>query len=288
MASGANSSGDDMVVGRTNRSEERTILVAQNGDNAPDGYAEDFVLSVSTVDDKVLPTDSHGVDAIHAKGTVAFPTGGAIGTIPAANGVVGQGLNGIVGYVHPATRDKSTEQDSHAGVLGVGAPNDAGVLGRGLNGVVGYEQGTPRDSAFEAQETAGIVGVGPNGVSGKATGGFGVHGIGTPGVFGEGQGDNTGVLGQGGTGVFGESLSDGAGVQGTSAKGWGGVFESRVRAQVWLVPLAISDPTKLPGRSEPGELLVLMSKDQRGTEVASLWFCRSGNIAATANWMQLA
>jgi hypothetical protein len=207
MASGADNSGDDMVVGRTNRSEERTILVAQNGDNAPDGYAEDFVLSVSTVDDKVLPTDSHGVDAIHAKGTVAFPTGGAIGTIPAANGVVGQGLNGIVGYVHPATRDKSTEQDSHAGVLGVGAPNDAGVLGRGLNGVVGYEQGTSRDSAFEAQETAGIVGVGPNGVSGKATGGFGVHGIGTPGVFGEGQGDNTGVLGQGGTRVFGESLS---------------------------------------------------------------------------------
>jgi hypothetical protein len=159
---------------------------------------------------------------------------------------------------------------------------------RGLNGVVGYEQGTSRDGAFEAQETAGVVGVGPIGVSGKATGGTGVHGIGTPGVFGEGPGDNTGVLGQGGTGVFGESLSDGAGVQGTSGKGWGGVFESKVRAQVWLVPLPISDPTKLPGRSEPGELLVLMSKDERGKEIASLWFCRSGNIAATANWMQLA
>jgi hypothetical protein len=288
MASGADNSGDDMRVGRTNKSEERTILVAQNGEEAPDGYAEDFVLSVSTVEDKVLPTNSHGVDAIHAKGTIAFPTGGMIGTIPAANGVVGQGLNGIVGYVHPAARDKGVEQDSHAGVLGMGAPSDAGVLGRGLNGVVGYEQGTSRDSAFEAQETAGVVGVGPIGVSGKATGGFGVHGIGTPGVFGEGAGDNTGVVGQGGTGVFGESLSDGAGVQGMSGKGWGGVFESKARAQVWLVPLSISDPTKLPGRSEPGELLVLMSKDVRGKETASLWFCRSGNIAATANWMKLA
>ena len=134
MASGANNSGDDMVVGRTNRSEIRTILVAQNGDNAPDGYADDFVLDVSTVGDQVLPTNSRGVDAIHAKGTIAFPTGGEIGTIPAANGVVGQGLNGIVGYVHPATRDKGTEQDSHAGVLGMGAPNDAGVLAVDLTG----------------------------------------------------------------------------------------------------------------------------------------------------------
>jgi hypothetical protein len=289
MANGADNSGDDLVVGRTNRSEERTILVAQNGDHANNGYAEDFVLSVSTVGDKVLPTNSHGVDGIHAKGTIAFPTGGAIGTIPAANGVVGRGLNGIVGYVHAALRDKGTERDSHAGVLGMGAPNDAGVLGRGLNGVVGYEQGTARDTTFEGQEMAGVVGVGPNGVSGKATGGFGVHGIGTPGVFGEAQDDsNTGVVGQGGTGVFGESLSDGAGIQGKSNKGWGAVLESNVRAQVWLVPIALANPTKLPGKSAPGELLVLMSKDQRGREIASLWFCKSGDIAKTANWLQLA
>jgi hypothetical protein len=289
MANGADNSGDDLVVGRTNRSEERTILVAQNGDHADNGYAEDFVLSVSTVGDKVLPTNSHGVDAIHAKGTISFPTGGAIGTIPAANGVVGQGLNGIVGYVHPALRDKDAEQDSHAGVLGIGAPNDAGVLGKGLNGVVGYEQNTSRDSAFETQEMAGVLGVGPNGVSGKATGGFGVHGIGTPGVFGEAQDDsNTGVVGQGGTGVFGESLSDGAGIQGTSKKGWGAVFESRDRAQVWLVPIALADPTKLPGRCAAGELVVVMSKDQRGKEVASLWFCKSGDIAKTANWIPVA
>ena len=91
MASGADNSGDDMVVGRTNRSEERTILVAQNGDNAPDGYAEDFVLSVSTVGDKVLPTNSHGVDAIHAKGTVAFPTGVRLAPYRRPTGLLAKG-----------------------------------------------------------------------------------------------------------------------------------------------------------------------------------------------------
>jgi hypothetical protein len=68
MANGADESGDDMVVDRTNESEERTILVAKNGENAPDGYAEDFVFHVSIKGDHVLETDSHGVDAIHAKG----------------------------------------------------------------------------------------------------------------------------------------------------------------------------------------------------------------------------
>jgi len=57
---------------------------------------------------------------------------------------------------------------------------------------------------------------------------------------------------------------------------------------MWLVPLAFSDTTQLPGKSAPGELLVLRTKDQRGKEIASLWFCKSGDIAKTANWVQIA
>jgi hypothetical protein len=37
MASGAEESGDDMVVGRTNKSDKRTLLQAINGEESPDG-----------------------------------------------------------------------------------------------------------------------------------------------------------------------------------------------------------------------------------------------------------
>jgi hypothetical protein len=201
MASGADESGDDMVVGRTNVSEERTLLLASNGDNAPDGYGEDFVLNVSTVDDKVLVSSSHGVDGIHAKGTVAFPTGGAIGTIPAGNGIIAQGMNGAVGYVHEVARDKPLEDSVGAGVLGVGGVGAAGVFGTGQNGVVGYEQATPRDLAFEGAQRAGVLGRGETGVSGDGANGPGVFGRGLPGVHGLSHG-GPGVLGDGQTGVI--------------------------------------------------------------------------------------
>ncbi|MDP1069550.1 hypothetical protein, partial [Klebsiella pneumoniae] len=71
MGSGADNAGDDMVVGRTNESEERTILVAKGGGDALDGYGEDFVLRVAIENDKVLRDASEGVDALHAKGTIA-------------------------------------------------------------------------------------------------------------------------------------------------------------------------------------------------------------------------
>ena len=103
MASGADEGGDDFVVGRTNKSEDRTLLVAINGD--PDGYQTDFVLDVSIEGGSVLTKSPSGVDAVHATGTVSLPTGGAIGTIPEGNGVVARGLNGVAGYVHAAPRD---------------------------------------------------------------------------------------------------------------------------------------------------------------------------------------
>ena len=80
------------MTGRWNYS--RTELRADQGENAPKRYEADFVLRVSTDDDKVIVNNPYGVDGIHTKGTVAFPTGGFIGTIPAGNGIVAQGING--------------------------------------------------------------------------------------------------------------------------------------------------------------------------------------------------
>jgi hypothetical protein len=141
---GADEAGEDMTVGRTNKSEERTILVA-TGD-APNGYADDFVLSVSIQNDGVLTsTPGRGVDAIHAKGMLPLPAGGATGTIPAGNGIIAQGINGVAGYVHATARNRPLENSVGAGLLGVGSAASSGVFGIGQNGVVGIEQVTPRD-----------------------------------------------------------------------------------------------------------------------------------------------
>ena len=287
MASGADESGDDMVVGRTNTSEDRTLLLAINGENAPDGYGEDFVLNVSTQGDKVLVSSSHGVDAIHAKGTVSFPTGGAIGTIPAGNGIIAQGLNGAVGYVHEVARDKPLESSVGAGVLGVGGPDSAGVFGTGQNGVVGYEQATGRDLAFEAGQRAGVLGRGETGVSGDGANGPGVFGRGVPGVEGQSAG-GPGVLAVGLTGLVATG-NDGPGVLASSSSEQAAVLESTRMAQLLLVPLRIESPLDLK-RSTAGELLTTIwaDREQRGKEIVSLWFCKVGGDPTQSNWVKLA
>jgi len=287
MGSGADESGEDLTVGRTNKSEERTLLVAINGENAPDGYADDFVLNVSIAGDMVLPTTARGVDAIHAKGTVAFPTGGMIGTIPAGNGIIAQGLNGAVGYVHAATRNQPLENSVGAGVLGVGGGLSAGVFGFGRNGVVGYEQSTPRDLAFEGAQKAGVVGRGEIGVSGDGANGPGIFGRGLPGIQGESAG-GPGVLADGQTGVF-TTGRDGAGIHAVSDGEQAAILQSKKKAQAWLIPLPIKDPLSLP-RSTAGELLATIFRDdeQRGKEIASLWFCKVGGDPSEANWVKLA
>lgn len=282
--SGASSANDDMVVGRTNYSEDRTLLVATNGGDYEDG----FILSVSATDDSLLVANSHGVDGIHAKGTKLLPTGSQ--NILPGNGILGQGLNGVVGYVHAAFRNHGVENDAGAGVLGVGGTSAIGVFGTGTNGVVGCERTTPRDLAFEAQEMAGVLGRGQTGVSGDGVNGAGVHGRGVPGVQGESSA-GPGVLGQGVTGVIGEGRG-GAGLQASSNTEQAAILQSRRRAQVWLVPLRIKDPTELP-RSEAGEIVATIEKlavprDVPPIEVASLWFCKVGGSPAEANWIKLA
>jgi hypothetical protein len=283
---GADESGDDLTVGRTNKSEERTILIATNGENAPNGYADDFVLSVSTENDGVLTsTPGRGVDAIHAKGTLPLPTGGAMGTIPAGNGIIAQGNNGVVGYIHAMTRNRLLENSVGAAVLGVGGGTFPGVFGTGQNGVVGYEQATPRDLAFEGTQRAGVLGRGETGVSGDGANGPGVFGRGLPGVQGESSG-GPGVLAEGETGVFARGKK-GAGVHATSEEEHAAILESRKRPQLWLIPLRIKDPTSLPS-SNAGELLATVWPDERGVEITSLWFCKVGGDPTQANWEKLA
>jgi hypothetical protein len=281
---GADEAGEDMTVGRTNKSEERTILVA-TGD-APNGYADDFVLSVSIQNDAVLTsTPGRGVDAIHAKGTLPSPTGGAMGTIPAGNGIIAQGINGVAGYVHATSRNRSLENSVGAGLLGVGSAASPGVFGTGQNGVVGIEQTTTRDSAFEAAQKAGVLGRGETGVSGDGANGPGVFGRGLPGVQGQSSG-GPGVLGEGQTGVFATG-DRGAGVHARSKEEQAAILESSKMAQLWLIPLRIKDPTAL-AKSNAGELLSTVWPDDRGTEITNLWFCTRGGDPSQASWAKLA
>jgi len=281
---GADEAGEDMTVGRTNKSEERTILVA-TGD-APNGYADDFVLSVSIENDGVFTfTPGRGVDAIHAKGTLPLPAGGAMGTIPPGNGIIAQGVNGVVGYIHAMTRNRLLENSVVAGVLGVGGGTSSGVFGTGRNGVVGIEQSTPRDLAFEAAQKAGVLGRGETGVSGDGANGAGVFGRGVPGVQGQSAG-GPGVLAEGQTGVF-ASGDSGAGVHARSKDEQAAILESSKVAQLWLIPLRIKDPTSLP-RSKEGELLATIWPDERNTDITSLWFCKVGGDPTQASWVKLA
>jgi hypothetical protein len=212
---GSSHAGQDMEAGRTNESEERTRIVAINGD--PGGYGADFVLDVASDNNHLLREVPEGVDGIHATGTEAFATGGAIGTIPAGNGVVGRGVNGVVGYVHTSPRDKVGEHQVHAGLFGVGDSNSCGVFGRGSNGIVGYSQSTSRDLLWESSD--------PAGVCGRSSIGVGVRGKGeNGGVQGDGTDAAFGVAGKShlGPGVDGESSDgNGNGVQGRSKTGPG-------------------------------------------------------------------
>lgn len=297
---GATEAGDDFSVGRTNKSEERSLLIAINGD--PDGYQTDFVLDVSIEGDRVLRKIADGVDAIHARGTLSLPTGGAIGTLPEGNGIVTIGLNGVAGYVHAAPRDKNIERDVHAGVLGVGGSASPGVFGRGVNGVIGYENGTARDLTWEGKDTAGVLGNG--GPAGTGVRGMGENG----GVMGESK-NATGVAGvstlspgvsgssSSGAGVLG-TADTGPGVMGTSSKDNGGIFSSKSAAQLFLIPNPIEPMNspfsitpqainvqdrgpKFPKNAKGGQLMAV--KDKQGA--CTLWFCVKDG--PPARWAQV-
>ena len=79
----------------------------------------------------------------------------------AGNGVIGIGLNGVVGYVHNLEHDRQVENEAQVGVLGVGGTDHAGVLGRGQDGVIGISSTNDRSgvSGFNTQTTGPAWGV---------------------------------------------------------------------------------------------------------------------------------
>ncbi len=288
-ASGASEQGDDLRVGRTNMSNRRTRLVASelDGDGDFTGYiasnVEGFVLDVATTND-MLPSSERALDAIQATGTRPFA--GSAGPVPGGNGVVGRGLNGVVGYEQTVPRDPNREGSATAGVLGFGSN---GVVGEGTNGPGVLGRGSVGN--------AGVHGIAPSGPPGSGVGGgpgvladgdSGLHATGRDGV------GATGVGGGGQAGVHGIS-TDGPGVIGQSDNAQGGVFRSRETAQVWLEPLGggIVNPSQLQRDAKAGELLVLETvgrnpdSDERET-LASLWFCIKGGPPNQSTWTKLA
>jgi hypothetical protein len=296
---GATEAGDDFEVGRTNKSEERSLLVATNGD--PNGYQTDFVLDVSVEGNRIVTKNPDGVDAIHATGTMSF------GTIPEGNGVVGRGLNGMVGYVHSAPRDRNAERDVHVGAFGAGGSASPGLFGRGVNGVVGYEDSAPRNPTWEGADPTGVIGNGGNA-------GFGVRGIGgNGGVKGESVNSagvqgisqlSPGLAGRSAEGIGVVGASDrGPGVFGSSSQDNGGVFQSNRSAQIFLIPNDIGQLNSafpvtpqainvadrgpaLPRHGRGGEVMamkVMAMKDNRGA--CTLWFCVADG--PPARWAQV-
>jgi hypothetical protein len=119
--------------------------------------------------------------------------------------------------------------------------------------------------------------------------------MGLPGVQGDGVG-GPGVVANGLTGVVATGTS-GPGVLGISSMDRGGVFTTKVRAQICLTPLDASIKTPLQLRGQQGELLVLLTTTGAGRDtktVATLWFCtESGGPGMAgdpnvANWVKLA
>src|SRR5262249_262095 len=235
---GATEAGDDLEVGRVNQSEVRTQLRAKTGD--PSGYLADFVLKIDVGGDGWLLTmPPRGIDGIVSVGSVGTDatSGTLAGPLPAGNGVVCHGANGLVGYVHSAPRDKGLEEDSQVGVLGGGNNEHSGGMGRGRNGVVGVsaeDDGIGVNGRCDLFNGVGVSGESTSGVGvlGKSQGNDGIVGVsdssGRSGVHGRNsarEGKSFGVFGtcgsRQGAGVFGTNDSSGDAVLGSSRHGGG-------------------------------------------------------------------
>ena len=248
------------------------------------------MLLVSSENNKLLRPVAEGVDAIHAIGTEALATGGFIGTIPEGNGVVGRGLNGLVGYVHAAATDNAEERDVHAGVLGEGGDASPGLFGRGSNGVVGYTASLPRDSTFETADSTGVVGLARGvGVRGKGDDG-GVQGIGTEAAFGV-QAQVTWALVWTGSAQMTPACR--AEVRLAPAC-WAPLPGDRWRVLVrnrWrrFASSLIRSRWPIPNgsiRGSAGDLLVLQQVADE--QSVSLWFCRMSGNESTVIWVKIA
>jgi hypothetical protein len=288
--SGASESGDDLVVGYRNESDDSTSLIAFSSDDMD--YGSDYVLEVSTSADDPPPGP---VDAIHA-------TGRTLGSI--GSGIISTGHNGVVGYVDAMARDLTLEGSVGAGLLGVGGAAAPGVFGRGHNGIVGYEQSVVPDPAFDNMQKAGVLGRGDSGVKGIGVNGPGVHGTGAPQnpgvlaetttdpkILGPGIEGGPGMTATGETGVFAFG-NLGAGLVATSQQDRGARLNSKDLAQLNLQPIHIKHPASLRGALAGDLVATTWRSSDAGDaiEIASLWFCTIGDSKGgpPTNWVKLA
>jgi len=206
----------------------------------------------------------------HAAGVVAIGggTGPTMDALPAHTlmetggiGVYGQGAELTITMVPPS--DGTGTIPGPDVPSGPSAPG-AGVLGRG---------GVPMPAG-------GMVAAGVIGLAGATP---------IPPFV---QSSDNGVFGAGPVGIRGEG-STGPGLIAASSSGPAAILRSQKRAQAWLVPLEIPDPTSLPS-SESGELLVTIAKESAAADarnVASLWFCKFGTVKGVAGgevWVKIA
>jgi hypothetical protein len=182
----------------------------------------------------------------------AIPPGEPIGA-----GVYGKGADAQLAMVVPLDADGNSTSGPlvPSGPLGPGP----GVLGRG---------GVQEDGSGASAAGVGVVGLSANAQlpSYSETVGSGVFGRGDVGVLGDGE----------------------IGLYGRSGGGNGLLVETRKRPQAQFIPLRISSPAQLTSKCFAGEFLVTLAIDERGTEIASLWFCTVGGPPGLGNWVKLA
>jgi hypothetical protein len=267
-----------------NTAEKRTTLNATSpGETLSEDFVGDWILQVGpNMGGNRRPM--HFVDAIQGISSI-FGGRGAVGqAVLDFPGVAGEGRIGVLGTgddlgvvglvglrpIHSKFPSPATTVLFHAETIRDVVPPGAKI--------VNLPQGALRAGVFG-------IGTGANsGVSGINLGpGIAVSGIGT--------GIGAGVVGQSddGIGVSGASTDSGGG------SGRGGIFQSRINAQVRLAPLQRQDITNphnaLPKDGVAGDLIAI-TVTVRGVpppaEVTSLWFCTNTGTPANAVWKQLA
>lgn len=89
----------------------------------------------------------------------------------------------------------------------------------------------------------------------------------------------------GNTGMFARGW---IGIRGDGAGDRGGIFSSADDPQMNLIPLRLESPGELKREARAGDLLATITRDERGTEIASLWFCTKGGKPGHAGWAKIA
>lgn len=321
------SSGDDIEAGRVTTGESTTDLLAAIPSEKDVDFNGVVILRVAPQPGDLKPSGtidgihgvgnngaiSAGVPASGGSGVVGFggPNQGTglVGRGGGANGTGGFGVHGIGGSQGSPSFIASAPPGT--GVVAQGGrmvDNEARRLhGAGVVAVAGGS-GRPLPSPAETG-SVGVFAVGAeaeistmnidgvNTIVGPPFPGAGVVARGGVPIPHSTNPVGAGVIGLAGDTqipLIGETGDIGVyarGPKGTVAHGEagrGGIFSTDGFPQVQLVPLRIASPSELKGEAKAGDLLATIARDERGTDIASLWFCTVGGKPNQANWVKLA